>query len=129
MFANMMVNFSRSMEWFGLERVLEAFVKRLGFGVKPDLVPLTQIKGVQASRARVLWNAGYKSVKAIAEAEVDVLLLRARLKSKSTRMLSKAAALGIIRGAQKLVREQAKELQEEAEELLAAGSGAADTGP
>eukprot|EP00668_Euglena_longa_P012684 GGOE01015155.1.p1 GENE.GGOE01015155.1~~GGOE01015155.1.p1 ORF type:complete len:1052 (+),score=236.16 GGOE01015155.1:75-3230(+) len=118
-FANMMVNFSNTMGWYSLERVLAGYVKRLGFGVKPDLVPLTEIKGVQAARARALWNAGFRQVKDIAKVDVETLLLRLRLKCKSTRMLSRRAAQQIIGSARALLQAQAKELQEEAKELLA----------
>jgi len=118
-FANMMVNFSAGMGWFSLERVLAGYVKRLGFGVKPDLVPLTEIKGVQAARARALWNAGFKTVKDLAKADPETLLRRLKVKCKANRMLSKRAAIQIVESAKGLLKSQAKDLKEEADQLLA----------
>jgi replicative superfamily II helicase len=75
-FGGMMVSFSKRMGWWDLEVLLSNAVQRLGFGVKTDILPLVEIKGVKAARARALWNAGYRSVRAVASAKV-LLSLRA----------------------------------------------------
>jgi POLQ-like helicase len=78
-FGGMMVSFSKRMGWWDLEVLLSNAVQRLGFGVKTDILPLVEIKGVKAARARALWNAGYRSVRAVASAKVEDLLKYVRL--------------------------------------------------
>lgn len=67
MFSSSMTSFCRAMEWYALEAVLASFVKRLGFGAKPDIVPLLELKTLTAGRARAVWNAGYKDIPRLAE--------------------------------------------------------------
>lgn len=43
---------------------------RLAFGAKAELLPILELKGVGRYRARQLWNAGYQSKKALAQAKL-----------------------------------------------------------
>eukprot|EP00759_Apiculatamorpha_spiralis_P018504 PhF_6_TR24835/c0_g1_i1/m.34250/K19178/HELQ; POLQ-like helicase len=91
-FSSCMTSFAESMGWHSLQAVLAAYVKRLGYGVKPDLVPLMAIRGVQVSRARLLWNAGYKTVKSIAQANPHEL--HDKLKEAAASAVAAAASKG-----------------------------------
>lgn len=66
LFSSSMTNFCRAMEWYALEAVLASFVKRLGFGAKPDILPLMELRTLTAGRARMLWNAGYRDIEQLA---------------------------------------------------------------
>jgi POLQ-like helicase len=119
-FSSSICSFCQSLEWFGLEAVLAAYVKRLGYGVKPDVVPLMEINGVTASRARALWNAGYKNVKAIAEELPDKLrdtVRRANPDSRSAKYFSSRAAAALIRAAHTLIHASVNEKRQEIELL------------
>lgn len=66
LFSSSMTNFCHAMEWYALEAVLGSFVKRLGFGAKPDILPLMELRSLTAGRARALWNAGYRDIASLA---------------------------------------------------------------
>ena len=67
------------MGWGMLSSVLEHMSDRLKAGAKADLLELAQIPFVKSRTARVFWENGLKSLRAVAEAEpkdlVPVLLL------------------------------------------------------
>jgi replicative superfamily II helicase len=72
--AQMLASFCKRIGWIGLEAVLIIVCKRLGSeGVKEELIPLTSLPGVGRSRARSLWNCGYRSVEDVANAEPEDL--------------------------------------------------------
>lgn len=100
------------MEWYSLEAVLSSFVKRLDFGVKPDLVPLMEIKGVQPARARALWNAGFRDAASIAACEAEEMVQKVRKAnapdSKAAKFFSKRTALMLIREAHVVLERQIK---------------------
>lgn len=89
-----------------MEAVLSSFVKRLGYGVKPDLLPLMAIRGVQPSRARCLWNAGFRTPSSLIAADPADLVKRvkdANKDAKSALFFSMRSAVGLIREAQRAV--------------------------
>jgi hypothetical protein len=53
-FARMMVSFCTHMEWQSLSVLLSDYVKRLGFGVKPEIIPLVEIRGKYPENFRKL---------------------------------------------------------------------------
>ncbi|KAH3758644.1 DNA polymerase theta [Pelomyxa schiedti] len=113
-FAGSMVQFCKHAGFWDLEALLSCYLKRLNFGVKPELIPLTDINGVGRSRARALWEAGYRSVKAISMANAADL-------QRSVKYLGPypaASANMIIRSATEVLRQQAEKLRQEAEALL-----------
>jgi replicative superfamily II helicase len=67
----MMANFAKHLGWADLEMLLTNMRKRLNSGVKADLLPLVEIPGVKKARARALWNGGFRSVQAVANADVS----------------------------------------------------------
>ncbi|KAG5478752.1 hypothetical protein LSCM1_06156 [Leishmania martiniquensis] len=123
MFSSSITSFCHAMEWFSLEAVLASFVKRLGFGVKPDLLPLMEIRGMQPPRARALWNAGFKRIAAIAVADADDMLAKVKAMNpkdaKAAKFFTKRAALMAIREANLALQSQIKEKKDELHELTA----------
>ena len=108
------------MQWHSLEAVLGSFVKRLGFGVKPDLVPLMEIRGVQPSRARALWNAGFKDIKSIAECPPEELTRKvkgANPDSRSAKFFSIRSAVAVVREASLVLQARIREKRGELLEL------------
>jgi len=91
------------------------YCKRLTFGVKPEIVPLTEIPGVKQARARALWNGGFRTVKQVALASAKDIARSTNLGSFGN---NERTAQRIIRAAKELLERKAKELRETAEEML-----------
>ncbi|KAG5504851.1 hypothetical protein GH5_05482 [Leishmania sp. Ghana 2012 LV757] len=123
MFSSSITSFCHAMEWFSLEAVLASFVKRLGFGVKPDLLPLMEIRGMQPSRARALWNAGFKKLATIAAADADDMVSKVKAMNpkdaKAAKFFAKRSALMVIRGANLALQSKIREKKDELQELTA----------
>ncbi|GET88811.1 DNA polymerase theta, putative [Leishmania tarentolae] len=121
MFSSSITSFCHAMEWFSLEAVLSSFVKRLGFGVKPDLLPLMEIRGMQPPRARALWNAGFKNLASMAAADADDMVSKVKARnqkeSKAAKYFTKRSALLAIREANLALQSQIKEKKGELQEL------------
>ncbi|KAF5221529.1 hypothetical protein ECC02_005416 [Trypanosoma cruzi] len=121
MFSSSITSFCRAMEWFSLEAVLSSYVKRLGFGVKPDIVPLMEIRGLQPARARALWAAGFKDPAAIAASNPGELLQRVKNanapENKSVKFFTLRAAVALIREANLLLQHHIREKKGELIEL------------
>lgn len=85
-FAAGMIKFCERMEWGMLRSVLEHMCDRLKAGAKADLLELARIPFVKSRTARVFWENGLKSVRAVAAAEpkdlVEILLLAQPKRSK-----------------------------------------------
>jgi len=74
-FASCMVHFTRELsEFWGLNLLLEAMVKKLSYTASLELVPLMEVPGVKQARARQLFKAGYKSLSSLAWADVNSLV-------------------------------------------------------
>jgi replicative superfamily II helicase len=67
-FAAGMIKFCERMGWGMLAAVLDHMVDRLRAGARADLLEMAQVTFVKSRMARVLWENGLKSVRAIAEA-------------------------------------------------------------
>lgn len=69
----MVTVFSGRLGWHSLEAILADFQRRLSLGVQHELVDLVRITALNASSARMLYNAGYISVVDVARADpIDV---------------------------------------------------------
>jgi replicative superfamily II helicase len=121
MFSVSITAFCNAMGWFSLEAVLSSFVKRLGYGVRPDIVPLMEIQGVQPPRARALWNAGFRDAGSIAACTPQQLLERVKktnpADSKAAKFFTIRSAVSVVREATKWVHQQMKEKRSELVEL------------
>ena len=121
MFSSSITSFCAAMEWFSLEAVLSSFVKRLGFGVKPDIVPLMEIRGVQPPRARALWNAGFKDPGMLASCTPQEVLDRVKAKNgkdnKSAKFFTIKSAVVVVREANRLLQMQIKDKRGELQAL------------
>jgi DNA polymerase theta len=118
--------FCERMGWPEMGAVLASFGARVEHGARADVLPLTEIRGVKAGTARLLYDAGLVSPREVAEAagrDVRRALARgAPFKGRSEAEMMKlirSQARAIQEEAQKLLRRQAKELMAAA----AAGPG------
>ena len=59
------IQISKLFEWDEHKYQLECLLKRLKYGVKGELVELTSLQNIGKKRARLLYDAGYKSIKDI----------------------------------------------------------------
>ncbi|KAI5288066.1 hypothetical protein KEM52_001317 [Ascosphaera acerosa] len=73
-FAWSMVKFCQRMGWDMLAVVLDHMRDRLEARAKADLLEMAQVAFVKGHTARVLWDNGFKSVKALAEADAKDLV-------------------------------------------------------
>ena len=78
-FAAGMIKFCERMRWGMLRCVLEHMSDRLKAGARGDLLDLAKIPFVKSRTARIFWENGMKSVRAVAQAEpkdlIPILLL------------------------------------------------------
>ena len=120
-FSSSMVAFCSTMSWFNVEALLAAFVKRLGFGVKPDIIPLMEISGVKASKARVLFAAGFRTPALIAASTPQELFRRVKESSpkdnKAAKFFTLKSAVVAIREANIVIQRQLREKKGELEEM------------
>ena len=127
-FSTCMTAFAQAMGWYALESVLSGYVKRLGYGVRPDVLPLMAIKGVQATRARLLWQAGYRTIKQLAQSDPEKLLQRLKETSanlfkgkdgsaNAVKYLTKRSALKLIHSAHACLKETTSSKYNEIREL------------
>ncbi|XP_073238132.1 helicase POLQ-like [Porites lutea] len=110
-FASCMVHFTQELqEFWGVNLLLEAMVKKLSYTAALELVPLMEVPGVKQARARQLFKAGYKSLNSLAWADVNSLMA-------DIAHLSRRQANQIVSAAKMLLEEKADALREEAEEM------------
>ncbi|KAF9615751.1 hypothetical protein IFM89_026208 [Coptis chinensis] len=69
-FASMVSLFCERLGWHDLEGLVGKFQNRVSFGVRAEIVELTNIPYVKGSRARALYKAGLRTPLAIAEASI-----------------------------------------------------------
>ncbi|XP_075221945.1 mutagen-sensitive 301 [Lycorma delicatula] len=99
-------------EMWCFRRLLIEITSRLSHCCKPELLPLMELPAVKLGRARQLYNAGFKTVSIIANAEPQSLV-------KAIDHLPRKVAHQIIAAAKLKIVMTAETLQEEAEEVLA----------
>ena len=73
-FAAGMIKFCERMGWGMLAAVLDHMVDRLHAGARSDLLEMAQVTYVKSRMARILWEHGLKSVRALAEADAKDLV-------------------------------------------------------
>ncbi|XP_027709243.1 helicase POLQ-like isoform X4 [Vombatus ursinus] len=111
-FSSCVLHFCEELEEFWVYRaLLTELTKKLSYCVKADLVPLMEVTGVLESRAKQLYDAGYKTVAHLANADPEVLI-------RTIDHLSRRQAKQIVSSAKMLLNEKAEALQEEVEDLL-----------
>nr|XP_026267725.1 helicase POLQ-like isoform X3 [Urocitellus parryii] len=111
-FSSCVLHFCEELEEFWVYRaLLVELTKKLTYCVKAELIPLMEVTGVLEGRAKQLYNAGYKSLMHLANANPEVLI-------RTIDHLSRRQAKQIVSSAKMLLHEKAEALQEEVEELL-----------
>ncbi|KAM9662013.1 helicase POLQ-like isoform 2-T2 [Morphnus guianensis] len=111
-FASCVLHFSEELEEFWVYKaLLTELTKKLTYCVKTELIPLMEVAGVLEARAKQLYNAGYKTLAHLANANPETLV-------KMIEHLSRRQAKQIVSSAKMLLSEKAEALQEEVEELL-----------
>ncbi|XP_045675927.1 helicase POLQ-like isoform X2 [Phyllostomus hastatus] len=111
-FSSCVLHFCEELEEFWVYRaLLVELTKKLTYCVRAELVPLMEVTGVLEGRAKQLYNAGYKSLTHLANADPEVLI-------RTIDHLSRHQAKQIVSSAKMLLHEKAEALQEEVEELL-----------
>ncbi|XP_010592395.2 helicase POLQ-like isoform X1 [Loxodonta africana] len=120
-FSSSVLHFCEELEEFWVYRaLLVELTKKLTYCVKAELIPLMEVTGVLEGRAKQLYNAGYKSLTHLANANPEVLI-------RTIDHLSRRQAKQIVSSAKMLLLEKAEALQEEVEELLRLPSDFPDT--
>ncbi|XP_032732393.1 helicase POLQ-like isoform X2 [Lontra canadensis] len=111
-FSSCVLHFCEELEEFWVYRaLLVELTKKLTYCVKAELIPLMEVTGVLEGRAKQLYNAGYKSLIHLANANPEVLI-------RTVDHLSRRQAKQVVSSAKMLLHEKAEALQEEVEELL-----------
>ena len=122
-FSSSIVSFCAAMGWHNLEALFAAYVKRLGFGVKADLLPLMEIPGVKAAKARALWTAGLRKPSDIAVLTPEAVYKRVKERcgpdSKSAKFFSVRSAVAVVREANKVLQRALKEKKGELQDMEA----------
>ncbi|XP_035523662.1 helicase POLQ-like [Morone saxatilis] len=115
-FCSCVLHFTEELEeLWPFRALLKELTRRLSYCVKAELVPLMEVAGVMEVRAKQLYNAGYKTLTHLANADPAVL-------SETIENLFRKQADQIVASAKMLVNEKAAALQEEVDELLTAPS-------
>eukprot|EP00004_Rigifila_ramosa_P011186 TRINITY_DN2368_c0_g1_i14.p1 TRINITY_DN2368_c0_g1~~TRINITY_DN2368_c0_g1_i14.p1 ORF type:complete len:792 (+),score=170.84 TRINITY_DN2368_c0_g1_i14:2006-4381(+) len=70
-FATMTATFAAKLGWWEFDMLLTGLSGRLNYGVQPDALPLCMIAKVGGARARVLYNAGFHTVAAVAASKPE----------------------------------------------------------
>ncbi|KAK5900261.1 hypothetical protein CgunFtcFv8_025232 [Champsocephalus gunnari] len=111
-FCSCVLHFTEELEEFWPFRaLLTELTRRLSYCVTSELIPLMEVAGVMEARAKQLYNAGYKTLTHLANADPAVL-------SDTLDNLLRKQANQIVASAKMLLREKAAALQEEVDELL-----------
>ncbi|XP_056140877.1 helicase POLQ-like [Lampris incognitus] len=111
-FCSCVLHFTEELEEFWpFKTLLTELTHRLSYCVQAELIPLMEVAGVMKFRAKQLYNAGYKTLAHLANADPSVL-------AKTIDNLYKKQANQIVASAKMLVNEKAAALQEEVNDLL-----------
>ncbi|KAL3691255.1 hypothetical protein R1sor_004906 [Riccia sorocarpa] len=118
-FAAMVTGFCQRLGWHDMEGLVSKFQSRVSFGVKAEIVELTEIPFVKGSRARGLYKAGLRTIQAVAEASMPELVKALSdatpwaAQDESRRAVQQRVLRGIARkiknGAQRIVIDRAEE--------------------
>lgn len=98
-------------EFWAFKELLTTFTKRLAYCCTSELVPLMELQGVRIGRAKLLYQAGYKTVQDIANATSADLV-------KNVANISYKVAKGIIQSAKLSLVDQIDMFKEKVHEML-----------
>ncbi|XP_022698059.1 helicase POLQ-like isoform X1 [Varroa jacobsoni] len=98
-------------EFWALRDLLPAFVERLTHCSSMELIELLELPAVKRGRARQLYNAGFKTLSAVAKADPGELV-------RKVDHLSRKIATQMVATAKHLLLKKAEDLQEQADMLL-----------
>ncbi|KAK9532081.1 hypothetical protein VZT92_009485 [Zoarces viviparus] len=111
-FCSCVLHFTEELEeLWPFRALLTELTRRLSYCVTSELIPLMEVSGVMESRAKQLYNAGYRTLTHLANADPSVL-------SHTIENLFKKQANQIVASAKMLLSERASALQDEVDELL-----------
>ncbi|XP_052444930.1 helicase POLQ-like [Carassius gibelio] len=111
-FGSSVLHFTEELEEFwAYKALLSELTRRLTYCVQAELIPLMEVAGVMEHRAKQLYNAGYKTLAHLANADPQILV-------QTIENLFKRQANQIIASAKMLIKEKAEALQEEVDDLL-----------
>jgi len=111
-FASCVFHFCQEFEEFwAYQELLEPFAARLSSCCSPELLPLLDLPGVKAVRAKQLCVPGYKDLATIAKTEPSHLV-------KTVQHLSVKAATLIVQSAKLILLKKAQTHREEADTVL-----------
>ncbi|KAK7131260.1 hypothetical protein R3I94_016408 [Phoxinus phoxinus] len=111
-FGSSVLHFTEELEEFwAYKSLLIELTRRLTYCVQAELIPLMEVAGVMEHRAKQLYNAGYKTLAHLANADPQILV-------QTIENLFKRQASQIIASAKMLIKEKAEALQEEVDDLL-----------
>ncbi|XP_048022289.1 helicase POLQ-like [Megalobrama amblycephala] len=111
-FGSSVLHFTEELEEFwAYKSLLSELTRRLTYCVQAELIPLMEVAGVMEHRAKQLYNAGYKTLAHLANADPQILV-------RTIENLFKRQANQIIASAKMLIKEKAEALQEEVDDLL-----------
>ncbi|XP_010546537.1 PREDICTED: helicase and polymerase-containing protein TEBICHI [Tarenaya hassleriana] len=112
-FSSMVTVFCERLGWHDLESLVAKFQNRVSFGVRAEIVELTNIPYVKGARARALYKAGFRTPQAIAEASIPEiaksLFESSAWAAEGQRRIQLGLAKKIKNGARKIVLEKAEE--------------------
>uniref|UniRef100_A0A3Q2QR46 Helicase POLQ-like n=1 Tax=Fundulus heteroclitus TaxID=8078 RepID=A0A3Q2QR46_FUNHE len=111
-FCSCVLHFTEELEeLWPFKALLVELTQRLSYCVNDKLIPLMEVAGVLEFRAKQLYNAGYKTLTHLANADPAVLC-------RTVENLYKKQADLMVASAKMLLNEKASALQEEVDELL-----------
>eukprot|EP00198_Chlamydomonas_reinhardtii_P012144 XP_001701481.1 DNA polymerase theta [Chlamydomonas reinhardtii] len=127
-FSAMVAAFCERLGWSDMEVIIAKFQSRVWYGVRPEVVALTEIPYVKGHRARLLFKAGLRMPEAVAACEFDRLLeilsagggAKNPEQEEQQRKTERRAARMILQGAKDLVNQKVQELKQQARALRAA---------
>lgn len=115
--AGQLAYFCQAMGWPHMESLFRLFCGRVSAGAKDDILPLMKLRFVKAARARMLYNADFKTIRSIANAEPhQIAQVLAGGSTKSGESATKLASV-IIRSATELLEQTVKEMRIQAARL------------
>ncbi|XP_044758071.1 helicase POLQ-like [Coccinella septempunctata] len=111
-FSSNVMSFCQELEEFWpFAHLLKGMSMRLSHCCTRELMPLMELPAVKQSRAKQLFNAGYKTLHSIAKANVEDLI-------RDIEYLNRRVAVQLISAAKMLLLEKVENLREEAEDVL-----------
>ncbi|XP_030762470.1 helicase POLQ-like [Sitophilus oryzae] len=111
-FASNVVNFCDQLEEFwSFSYLLKGLSQRLSHCCVKELLPLMDLPSVKQTRAKQLYNAGYRNLQSIAKSTIDELV-------QNIEFLSRGVAAQLIAASKMLLLEKVENLREEAEDVL-----------